>query len=41
MIQAMTCSLVLTSGAGTSFFGTDGVDDLSDVAARQRFELAS
>ena len=36
----MICSLVLTSGAGTSFLRADRVDDLGDVAARQRFDLA-
>ena len=36
----MVCSLVFTSGAGTSRSGSDEVDDLGGVAARERLQFA-
>ena len=40
MIHAITRSLVLTSGAGTSMFGPDHVEDLRRIPARQALEFA-
>ena len=39
MIQAMVCSLVPMSGAGTSFSRSDELDEFGGVAAGHALEL--